>query len=120
MGIIYPITLKASSRFIEAFFYSEYGRWEDAESARRKKDAELIERNEYQCVYCDFGDKFKTLIRIETEAELLETYYALASSNVGLESGLCRTANRLLDEIRDRVESVDPELVETWRYNSGY
>jgi len=116
---MYPIKIKASPKFIEELFYCEYGRFEDARGARESGDEELVKLNNYELVFCDFGDRHKTLIEMRDDAELCEAYYAAASGTIGVR-GFNVSANRFLDKIRDRVEKIDPDLVKRWPNQNGY
>lgn len=115
----YPIKLKSSSNFIQEFYSCEYGRYEDAQNAREAGDQELIETNDYQVVACDFLERHKSVIEVRNDAELRELYYALASGTIGYR-GRTAHANTLLDQIRERVQAIDPELVKQWPEQSGF
>ncbi len=115
--MIYPIVLKVNSGFLSELHHCEYGRYEDAELARKAGDTDLIKANGYELVACDFLDKFKTQIQIGNKEELCELYYALASGTIGLYH--CQAANNLLDKIRPTVKEVNPELVLQWPHQSG-
>lgn len=114
----YPIKVKASAKFLDDLYHCEYGRYEDAVSAREDNDTEAIEAEGYGLVYCDFGKRFKTQIEIRNDAELSETWYALASGTIGLYNA--RTANRMLDELRPIASSVCPEMVNLWPFQDGF
>lgn len=114
----YPIKLKVSAKFLEELFNCEYGRYEDAQNAREDKDEELIKMNNYELVFCDFGDRFKTQIEIRNKEELAETWYALASGTIGLYA--CDAANNALDKIREATTKEFPELVKKWPVQDGY
>ncbi|MEG0868987.1 MAG: hypothetical protein RSG77_18310 [Hafnia sp.] len=113
MVSIYPIKIKASARFIQELYGCEYGRYEDALAAREANDVELIDANDYAVVFCDFGDRWKTMIECRNDQELCELYYACASGTIGV-VGFNRSANKVLDQIRDRVLVIDPKLVVDW------
>lgn len=115
----YPIKLKCSAKFREELYYCEYGRFEDAQEAREAGDIEDIKASNYECVFCDFGDRHKTVIEIRNDAELHETYYALASGTIGVR-GYARQANSLLDKIRPAMLKVDAGLVERWPNQNGF
>ena len=108
----YPIKLKTSAKFLEELYHCEYGRFEDATNAREANDQEAIEGNNYELVFCDFAGRHKTVIEIQNDAELCETWYALASGTIGLYC--CKHANTLMDQIREKVTEVKPELVKQW------
>jgi len=115
---MYPIKIKVSKKFLEELYYCEYGRYEDAQSARNAKDQEEIEVNHYEVVACDFLGRWKTQIEIRDDMELAELYYACASGTIGV-VGYARQANRILNQIRDRVLIIDPNLVEVFPYQDG-
>lgn len=116
MKIEYPIKIKVSKAFIDDLMSVEYGRYEDAETAREANDQDAIKTNDYGCVFCDFGGRHKTMIECRNNQELAELYYVCASGTIGLREGCNRgvTANRVLDEIRDMVASFDEALVRQW------
>lgn len=114
----YPVSFRVSRAFLSELYMCESGRHEDAQRAREEGDEESIRENNYELVACDFLDRYKTIIRIENDAELVELYYALASGTIGV-MGYTRAANNLLDKIRDRVREVNPKMVEDWPFQNG-
>lgn len=116
---MYPIKIKVRPEFLEELYQSEYGRYEDAQNARRRGDQENIEANNYQVVACDFLDRWKTQIEVRNDAELHELYYACASGTIGV-NGYTRAANAVLNRIRDKVREIDPNLVEMFPYQNGF
>lgn len=117
--ISYPIKLKCSKQFLEELQFCESGRENDAQRARQENDTKAIEFNEYEVVFNDFSDRWKTIIEIRNDLELCETYYALASGTIGV-NGFSRQANRLLDEIKDFVLMVNPQLVKQFPFQNGF
>lgn len=121
MEINYPVRIKVSKDFLEDLLSAESGRYEDAVAAREAGDDELIDGNDYSCVFGDFGERHKTLIECRNNAELAELYYVCASGTIGLREGRNRgvTANRILDQIREMVASFDEKLVRLWPRQDG-
>lgn len=78
----YPLKFKATKEFIQELYECEHGRYEDAQWAREQDDVVLIETNNYQCVYGDFGQRHKTQIEVRNDAELLELHYALRTGTI--------------------------------------
>lgn len=115
----YPIKIRVGAEFLEELYQCEYGRYEDAQDARRRGNQKAIETNDYQVVACDFLDRWKTVIEVRNDAELRELYYACASGTIGVR-GYTRQANRVLSKIRNRVRALDPKLVENWPRQDGY
>jgi len=109
---------KATAKFISEFTYAESGRHEDAESTRAMGDVELIEMNNYGCVVGDFIGRWKTQIEVRNDQELVELYYGLASGLIGL-FGFSKKANLILDVIRPKVVTLDPDLVVRWPFQNG-
>lgn len=116
----YPIKIRVSAKFIEEMDGCEMGRYEDAERLRQSTDPEDVadvEEN-YKVVWIDFSGRYKTVVELRNDDELLEAYYAAASGTIGL---YCKTAaNNFLDKIRDKARELDPNLVRTWPYQNGY
>ena len=109
----YPCLIEVDPEFLQELYQCEYGRYEDAISAREADDEESIIGNDYQVVACDFLNRHRTMIEIQSDAELHELYYACASGTIG-SRGYAKEANRILDKIRDTVRNIDPTLVEMW------
>lgn len=115
----YPIKFDVGRDYLTELYYCEEGRYEDAQNARKAGDEETIVANNYQLVLCDFLDRYKTIIEIRNDAELVEFYYALVSGTIGLRR-LTKT-NRLLGLIADDVQRIAPEQVARWGYyNNGF
>ena len=106
----YPIKIKVSKAFLTELYECEFGRFEDAQIAREKDSAADIKANDYDLVFCDFGDRHKTVIECRNDAEVIELYYACASGTIGV-NGYGFTANRVLDVIRARVRELNPQIV---------
>lgn len=115
----YPVKIKVTAAFLQELMSCETGRQEDAEYARLIDDQESIKSNDYACVFNDFSDRWKTQIECRNDAELCELYYVCASGTIGLR-GYVKTANRVLDQIRDQVRAVDPKLVTRWKNQDGF
>lgn len=115
----YPVKIKVTAAFLQELMSCETGRQEDAEYARLIDDQESIKANDYACVFNDFSDRWKTQIECRNDAELKELYYVCASGTIGLR-GFCKTANRVLDQIREQVRAVDPALTNRWKFQDGY
>lgn len=77
-----------------------------------------IKARGYQLVAGDFLGRYKTLILIKNDDELVELYYVLASGLIGTR-GYKKSANHLLDKIRDRVSEINPYVVKVWPYQDG-
>lgn len=116
---MYPVKTKVSSAFLTELNNCEFGRYEDAVNARSESDEELIRCNDYQTVFCDFGDRFKTVIECRNDAELCELYYACASGTIGV-NGYTRQANKVLDNIREQVKKINPDIVKRLPYQDGF
>lgn len=112
MEIQYPVKIKVTSKFLENLMGCEDGRHSDAEAAREDGD------DSYGVVFNDFGNRHKKMIECRNNAELLELYYVCASGTIGV-VGFTRTANRVLDEIREMVRTLDPQMVKDWPYQNG-
>lgn len=118
-AIDFPVRVKVSTKFIEELNNCEHGRSEDAQLAREAGDKELIETNNYETVFCDFGERYRTLIECRNDAELCELYYACASGTIGV-NGYTKQANRVLDTIREKVTLIDPTIVKRFPNQSGW
>lgn len=118
MEIKYPVKVKVTAQFLEELWSCEQGRHQDAEEAREAGDQEAIKRCDYDCVFNDFSGRHKTVIECRNNKELAELYYVCASGTIGVR-GFTRQANRVLDEIRDKVVSFDPDLVRQWPKQDG-
>lgn len=115
----YPVKVKCTAAFLMELTSCELGRYNDAEQAREAGDKELISENGYGVVFCDFSSRWKTQIECRNDAELVELYYVCASGTIGLR-GYSASANRILDQIRERVATIDPEMVKRWRRQDGF
>lgn len=115
----YPVKIKVTAAFLTNLLGCESGRHQDAVCARESDDKEDIKANGYDCVFCDFGDRWKTQIECRNDAELKELYYVCASGTIGV-VGYTRTANKVLDQIREQVRSIDSGLVQRWKRQDGF
>ena len=115
----YPVKIKVTPAFLQELLLCETGRQEDAEHARRINDQEAIKTNKYECVFGDFGDRWKTQIECRNDAELCELYYVCASGTIGL-NGYAKTANKVLDQIRHQVLVIDSKLASKWKTQDGF
>lgn len=115
----YPVKIKVTTAFLQELLMCESGRHQDAVYAREKNDQEDIKANAYECVFCDFGERWKTQIECRNDDELKELYYVCASGTIGV-VGYAKTANRVLDQIRDQVRAIDPKLVTRWKTQDGF
>lgn len=116
MTIEYPVKIKVPAKFLEEFYHCEYGRYEDAMNARVRGTPEDIKENNYECVCCDFLGRYKTQIEVQSDEEICELYYGLASGTIGLYA--CPTANTVLNKIRPMVESINPDVVKQWPFQN--
>ena len=116
----YPVKLKSTSAFIQELEGCEYGRYEDACRLRESDDPEDQKeaKEDYGVVSVDFLGRYKSIIEVRTDEEIVELYYALASGTIGIFR--CTAANNILDKIRDQVREIDPEVVRVWPFQDGH
>lgn len=111
---LYPWKIKASKAFIAELEAVEEGSMMDRDAAR-----ESGEEDGSRTLVGDFIGRHKTQIEVRSDAELLALYVALGSGLIG-HSGYARQANRIMDEIRDRVREIDPGTVRRIPRQDGY